>query len=248
MEEVILGNVVSGGIGQAPARQAAVYAGLPHSVCCTTVGTIRPPRDKVFAGRHKGAASLPGFAGQHKSRCPPLAPSRPRPTFVPNLCPSPHADQQGVRVGHEERHVRSPGHPGPTGHRRGRRLRVHVQHPVLLTQRPRGCAVRGEHIPPTLTHNKPLTHTNTTTPPPPPPPPPSAPPPHYHHHKLTAGNLVSAACSPNPPPNTSPMESLPTPAYPTLSPPHFHFDFALTFLATLKKCALLHVLLRFLRS
>eukprot|EP00616_Rhizochromulina_sp_CCMP1243_P012688 CAMPEP_0118973662 /NCGR_PEP_ID=MMETSP1173-20130426/10674_1 /TAXON_ID=1034831 /ORGANISM="Rhizochromulina marina cf, Strain CCMP1243" /LENGTH=400 /DNA_ID=CAMNT_0006923349 /DNA_START=30 /DNA_END=1232 /DNA_ORIENTATION=+ len=40
IQEVILGNVVSAGIGQAPARQASVFAGLPESVCCTTVNKV----------------------------------------------------------------------------------------------------------------------------------------------------------------------------------------------------------------
>src|SRR6186997_50642 len=38
--EVYFGNVLSAGIGQAPARQAALKAGLPHHVPCTTVGKV----------------------------------------------------------------------------------------------------------------------------------------------------------------------------------------------------------------
>src|SRR5262249_47585935 len=38
--EVFMGNVLSAGIGQAPARQAAVYAKIPHSVPATTVGKV----------------------------------------------------------------------------------------------------------------------------------------------------------------------------------------------------------------
>ena len=38
--EVYLGNVLTAGEGQAPARQAALYAGLPKSVPCTTVGKV----------------------------------------------------------------------------------------------------------------------------------------------------------------------------------------------------------------
>lgn len=38
--EVYFGNVLSAGIGQAPARQAALKAGLPASVPCTTVGKV----------------------------------------------------------------------------------------------------------------------------------------------------------------------------------------------------------------
>src|SRR5262245_20195761 len=40
VEEVYMGNVLSAGLGQAPARQAAIYAGLPQSVPCTTVSKV----------------------------------------------------------------------------------------------------------------------------------------------------------------------------------------------------------------
>ncbi len=40
VDEVIMGNVVQAGVGQAPARQAAIYAGLPNSVVCTTVNKV----------------------------------------------------------------------------------------------------------------------------------------------------------------------------------------------------------------
>lgn len=40
VEEVFMGNVLSAGIGQAPARQAALKAGLPNTVPCTTVGKV----------------------------------------------------------------------------------------------------------------------------------------------------------------------------------------------------------------
>jgi acetyl-CoA C-acetyltransferase len=38
--EVVMGNVLSAGIGQAPARQAAIYAGIPNSVPATTVSKV----------------------------------------------------------------------------------------------------------------------------------------------------------------------------------------------------------------
>jgi acetyl-CoA C-acetyltransferase len=38
--EVFMGNVLSAGIGQAPARQAMIYAGLPKSVPATTVSKV----------------------------------------------------------------------------------------------------------------------------------------------------------------------------------------------------------------
>ena len=40
VQEVIMGNVVSANLGQAPARQAALYAGLPNTVNCTTVNKV----------------------------------------------------------------------------------------------------------------------------------------------------------------------------------------------------------------
>ena len=38
--EVFMGNVLSAGIGQAPARQAAIYGGVPHTVPATTVSKV----------------------------------------------------------------------------------------------------------------------------------------------------------------------------------------------------------------
>mmetsp|Transcript_39265 Transcript_39265/g.63668 ORF Transcript_39265/g.63668 Transcript_39265/m.63668 type:complete len:402 (+) Transcript_39265:119-1324(+) len=40
IQEVVMGNVLSAGLGQAPARQAAIGAGLPDSVVCTTVNKV----------------------------------------------------------------------------------------------------------------------------------------------------------------------------------------------------------------
>jgi acetyl-CoA C-acetyltransferase len=40
VEEVFMGNVVSAGLGQAPARQAAIYAGIPDTVPCTTINKV----------------------------------------------------------------------------------------------------------------------------------------------------------------------------------------------------------------
>src|SRR5688500_11700138 len=40
VEEVILGNVVQGGVGQAPARQAAIKAGIPASVSAVTINKV----------------------------------------------------------------------------------------------------------------------------------------------------------------------------------------------------------------
>jgi acetyl-CoA C-acetyltransferase len=40
VEEVLMGNVVSANLGQAPARQAAIFAGLPANVPCTTINKV----------------------------------------------------------------------------------------------------------------------------------------------------------------------------------------------------------------
>ena len=40
VDEVLMGNVVQAGNGQAPARQAALYAGLPNNVPCTTINKV----------------------------------------------------------------------------------------------------------------------------------------------------------------------------------------------------------------
>jgi acetyl-CoA C-acetyltransferase len=49
VDDVIMGNVISANLGQAPARQAAIFAGLPDTVNCTTI-------NKVCASGMKAAA------------------------------------------------------------------------------------------------------------------------------------------------------------------------------------------------
>jgi acetyl-CoA C-acetyltransferase len=40
IDEVYFGNVLQAGLGQAPARQAAIFAGLPNTTPCTTVNKV----------------------------------------------------------------------------------------------------------------------------------------------------------------------------------------------------------------
>lgn len=40
VDEVYFGNVLQAGLGQAPARQAAIFAGLPNTTPCTTVNKV----------------------------------------------------------------------------------------------------------------------------------------------------------------------------------------------------------------
>lgn len=40
IDEIIMGEVLTAGVGQAPARQTAIYGGLPKSVCATTLNRV----------------------------------------------------------------------------------------------------------------------------------------------------------------------------------------------------------------
>jgi acetyl-CoA C-acetyltransferase len=40
VNETLMGNVLSAGLGQAPARQASIHAGIPDSVPCTTISKV----------------------------------------------------------------------------------------------------------------------------------------------------------------------------------------------------------------
>ena len=40
VDEVVMGNVLQAGVGQAPARQAAIFAGLPEKVPCWTLNKV----------------------------------------------------------------------------------------------------------------------------------------------------------------------------------------------------------------
>ena len=49
IQEVLMGCVLQGNLGQAPARQAAKFAGLPDSVICTTVNKVCASGMKAIA-------------------------------------------------------------------------------------------------------------------------------------------------------------------------------------------------------
>ncbi|HVV65624.1 MAG TPA: acetyl-CoA C-acetyltransferase, partial [Rhizomicrobium sp.] len=40
VDETLMGNVLSAGLGQAPARQASRFAGLPDATPCTTISKV----------------------------------------------------------------------------------------------------------------------------------------------------------------------------------------------------------------
>ena len=55
VDEVLMGCVIQANLGQAPARQAAKYAGLPYKVVCTTVNKVCASGMKAIA---QGAQSI----------------------------------------------------------------------------------------------------------------------------------------------------------------------------------------------
>ncbi len=55
VNEVFFGNVLQAGLGQAPARQAAIFAGLPNTVPCTTINKVCASGMKSIA---LGASSI----------------------------------------------------------------------------------------------------------------------------------------------------------------------------------------------
>ena len=49
VQEVFMGNVMSANLGQAPARQAAMFAGIPDNVPCTTINKVCASGMKAIA-------------------------------------------------------------------------------------------------------------------------------------------------------------------------------------------------------
>ena len=89
VDEVLMGNVLPAGLGQAPARQAALGAGLPKSVVCTTVSKVCGSGMKAVMQGHDaivaGSASIV-LAGGMESM-----------TGAPYLLPQ---GRSGARIGH----------------------------------------------------------------------------------------------------------------------------------------------------
>lgn len=56
VQEVFMGQVVTAGSGQAPARQAALYSGIPDTVPCTTVNKVCASGMKAVALAAQGIA------------------------------------------------------------------------------------------------------------------------------------------------------------------------------------------------
>jgi acetyl-CoA C-acetyltransferase len=91
VDEVILGNVVSAGAGQAPARQAAIHAGLPSKVAALTINKVCGSGLKAVMLAAQGIAAGDSdvvVAGgmESMSNCPYLLPKA----------------REGMRLGHGE--------------------------------------------------------------------------------------------------------------------------------------------------
>lgn len=81
IDEVLMGNVVSAGLGQNPARQAAIFAGLPASVGATTINKVCGSGLKTVMQAAQGIKAGDGnlyVAGgmENMSRAPFLVPGR----------------------------------------------------------------------------------------------------------------------------------------------------------------------------
>lgn len=80
VQEVFFGNVLSANLGQAPARQAALGAGIPNSVVCTTINKVCASglkatmlaaqsiqlgiNDVVVAGGMESMSNVPKYIGE----------------------------------------------------------------------------------------------------------------------------------------------------------------------------------------
>ena len=91
VQEVLMGNVLSAGLGQAPARQASLGAGIPVTVPCTTVSKVCGSGMKAVMQAHDamvaGSVDL-AVAGGMESM-----------TGAPYLLPN---ERGGARIGHSK--------------------------------------------------------------------------------------------------------------------------------------------------
>ena len=91
VQEVLMGNVLPAGLGQAPARQAAIAAGIPKSVPCTTVSKVCGSGMKSVMQAHDaivaGSVDI-AVAGGMESM-----------TNAPYMLPN---ERAGARIGHQK--------------------------------------------------------------------------------------------------------------------------------------------------
>lgn len=91
LTDCLMGNVLQAGHGQAPARQAAIYGGLPTSVCCTTV-------NKVCGSGLQTLIDAAHFLGDHLGKVA-VAGGMENMSLAPYLLPK---ARDGFRLGHQQ--------------------------------------------------------------------------------------------------------------------------------------------------
>jgi acetyl-CoA C-acetyltransferase len=64
VSEVIMGEVLTAGVGQAPARQAAIYAGVPNSAPCLTINKVCGSGLKAVMLAHDAIQVAPTIEGE----------------------------------------------------------------------------------------------------------------------------------------------------------------------------------------
>ncbi|GFZ05406.1 acetoacetyl-CoA thiolase 2 [Actinidia rufa] len=85
VQEVFFGNVLSANLGQAPARQAALGAGIPNTVVCTTINKVCASgmkatmlaaqtiqlgiNDVVVAGGMESMSNVPKYLAEARHTC-----------------------------------------------------------------------------------------------------------------------------------------------------------------------------------
>ncbi len=89
--DCLMGNVLQAGQGQAPARQAAIYAGLPHSVRCVTVHKVCGSGMQTVIGASHFLANGMGTIA--------IAGGMENMTLAPYLLPK---ARDGYRIGHQQ--------------------------------------------------------------------------------------------------------------------------------------------------
>ena len=135
IDEVLMGQVLQAGVGQAPARQAALKAGLPETIRATTINRVCGSGLKVDHARRGGDQGGRRRDrgrrrhGEHEPRAVPAAPGRASATGSATASSRTRRSRRavvrgrGLPHGHPRRARRDPGprHPRGPGRVRPRR-------------------------------------------------------------------------------------------------------------------------------
>jgi acetyl-CoA C-acetyltransferase len=97
--DCLMGNVLQAGIGQAPARQAALGAGLPQSVRCVTVHKVCGSGMQTVIGASHFLAGDMGTAGPVGPGAIAVVGGMENMTLAPYLLPK---ARDGFRIGHQQ--------------------------------------------------------------------------------------------------------------------------------------------------